>query len=385
MIRLRWAFSMTFVLLLSLLSGVVGGVVIDADTSAGERAGITEHGRPHPTNWVNITSPADGEILDTMEVTVVGTAFADFHVDSVELSTDGENWVPAIVILTWGDLHRGGAPEDRAGPLQLPMNAATWSGRIAVYVGVNTIFARATDQSERSAMDSVSVTVSPQVPSAPGQLLARAAEGQVRLTWSRPLSEGSSPITLYRIYRGTTPGSLTFLAEVGNVFAYSDLALTEGVAYVYQVSAGSAIGEGPRSNEVSARAPDITVPTIAIVAPGPGSILTSVYATVSGTASDNVQVARVELSLDGTHWVVATGTASWSGTLTLTEADNTIHARATDLEGNTATVTTAVTVATAPTGSQVSPTTAALTVFGILAAVGAVSALLIWRRASGRG
>ena len=39
---------------------------------------------------------------------------------------------------------------------------------------------------------------------------------------------------------------------MGNVTSYDDNALTNGTTYYYQVSAVNAIGEGPRSNEVSA-------------------------------------------------------------------------------------------------------------------------------------
>lgn len=378
----RWAFSIVLALLLSLLSGIVGGMVIDADAGPREQVGISDHGGRHSITWVDISSP-DGELLETMEVMVVGTAFDDFHVDSVMLSADGKNWVPATIILVWGDLHRGGAPEDAVGPQEVPMNGVHWSGRVTLSVGLNTIVAVATDQSGRSATDSVSVTVTSQAPSAPSQLLATTGEGQVRLTWRLPLDLGGSPITHYRIYRGTIPGSLSFLAEVGDVYAYTDPSVAEGVSYFYQVSATSEAGEGVPSNEVSARLPDITEPTIAIAMPDVGSVLTSVYVEVSGTASDNVDIARVELSVDGTKWVLAMGTTAWVGTLTLTEASNVIHARATDMEGNTATVTTAVTVETPQPGFQVSSSTAAFTALGIVAAIGAVSVLLLWRRARG--
>lgn len=264
------------------------------------------------------------------------------------------------------------------------MNGAHWSGRLTLSVGLNTIFARATDQSGKTATDSVMVMVADVVPSAPWGLQATAGDGEVRLAWKPPLDEGSSPITHYSIYRGTTPGSLTFHAEVGDVFAYTDPALPDAVAFYYAVSAASAAGESLLSSEISARLPDVTAPTIAITAPGTGLELTSAYVTVSGRASDNVAIARVELSLDGIKWVMATGTNPWSGTVTLTEASNIIHARATDMEGNTATVTVAVTVAAPSPGPQVSASTVAFTAFSVLAAIGAISALLLWRMERGR-
>jgi len=92
----------------------------------------------------------------------------------------------------------------------------------------------------------------PSPPSAPQNLAATAGNAQVGLTWQAPASNGGSPITNYRIYRGTSSNGETLLATIGNVLTYTDTAVTNGVAYYYQVSAVNAAGEGPRSNEASA-------------------------------------------------------------------------------------------------------------------------------------
>ncbi len=68
------------------------------------------------------------------------------------------------------------------------------------------------------------------------------------------LSSGSSAITGYRIYRSTGSGAETFLTSVGTVTSYKDTATTRGVVYYYKVTAVSAVGEGPASNEASAKA-----------------------------------------------------------------------------------------------------------------------------------
>jgi hypothetical protein len=94
-------------------------------------------------------------------------------------------------------------------------------------------------------------------PSAPRNLNAsRASGGGINLSWAAPSSSGSSPITGYRIYRGTTPGGegSTPIASVGNVTTYRDRATVRGVTYYYKVTAVNAAGEGPASNEDSARA-----------------------------------------------------------------------------------------------------------------------------------
>ncbi|HLY81593.1 MAG TPA: fibronectin type III domain-containing protein, partial [Acidimicrobiales bacterium] len=92
----------------------------------------------------------------------------------------------------------------------------------------------------------------PTVPSAPQSLGATAGDGTVSLTWSAPASDGGSSITNYEIYRGTSAGTETKVAEVGNVLAYTDGGRTNGTTYYYEVSAKNAVGEGSLSNEASA-------------------------------------------------------------------------------------------------------------------------------------
>src|SRR5437870_264315 len=92
----------------------------------------------------------------------------------------------------------------------------------------------------------------PAPPSAPQNLAATGGNAQVTLTWQAPASDGGSPITNYKIYRGVAPSTETLLTTVGNVLTYTDGAVTNGLTYYYQVSAVNAAGEGPRSNEASA-------------------------------------------------------------------------------------------------------------------------------------
>jgi len=90
----------------------------------------------------------------------------------------------------------------------------------------------------------------PTVPGAP-TLSASAGNAVVHLTWTAP-SNGGSPISNYKVYRGTTSGGETLLTTLGNVTSYDDAAVTNGTTYFYRVSAQNAVGEGPQSNEVSA-------------------------------------------------------------------------------------------------------------------------------------
>src|SRR5216117_2763283 len=92
----------------------------------------------------------------------------------------------------------------------------------------------------------------PSPPSTPTNFVATGGNAQVTLTWQAPASNGGSPITNYRIYRGTSSNGETLLATIGNVLTYTDTSVTNGVTYYYQVSAVNGAGEGPRSNEASA-------------------------------------------------------------------------------------------------------------------------------------
>ncbi|MCJ2554697.1 MAG: fibronectin type III domain-containing protein [Candidatus Thermoplasmatota archaeon] len=99
------------------------------------------------------------------------------------------------------------------------------------------------------------------VPSAPGTLVATAGVGQVGLTWQAASFEPGYPITNYRVFRGTSPGTAVFLANAGTSLSYTDNAVMAGQIYYYQVSAENSVGEGPRSNEDSATPTAPSAPT----------------------------------------------------------------------------------------------------------------------------
>src|SRR2546426_5430767 len=90
------------------------------------------------------------------------------------------------------------------------------------------------------------------VPSAPQSLLATGGNAKVTLSWQVPSSNGGSAITYYKIYKSTSSGTEVYLTTRGNVTSYTDLAVTNGNTYFYQVTALNSVGESPRSNEDSA-------------------------------------------------------------------------------------------------------------------------------------
>jgi Bacterial Ig domain len=93
-------------------------------------------------------------------------------------------------------------------------------------------------------------------------------------------------------------------------------------------------------------------PGIALTAPVSG-VTVSGTITVSGTASDNVAVANVDVRIDNGAFSPATGTNSWSFswlTTAVPDGSHSITARATDTSGNTssASITVSVLNATPP-------------------------------------
>ncbi len=102
---------------------------------------------------------------------------------------------------------------------------------------------------ELSARPAASATV----PGAPNLVSATAGTGSIGLGWTAPTSNGGAAITGYRIYRGTRSGGETLLATVGNLTSYTDRAAAKNTVYYYKVSAVNSVGEGPLSNERSAK------------------------------------------------------------------------------------------------------------------------------------
>ncbi|MDD1766180.1 MAG: fibronectin type III domain-containing protein, partial [Methanomassiliicoccales archaeon] len=90
------------------------------------------------------------------------------------------------------------------------------------------------------------------IPTAPQNLQSQAGDSYVLLAWIAPSSDGGSEITNYKVYKGTSSASLSLLTTLGNVLIYNDTEVTNGVTYYYEVGATNALGDGPRSDQLSA-------------------------------------------------------------------------------------------------------------------------------------
>lgn len=105
---------------------------------------------------------------------------------------------------------------------------------------------------------------------------------------------------------------------------------------------------------------DTTAPSDAIVDPTGGAQVSKTI-TVTGSATDNVEVASVEVAVDGGAFKSASGTTSWTYTVDTTAYANgrhTIASRATDTSGNVGTAAVGVDVENAPAADTTAPSVA---------------------------
>lgn len=93
----------------------------------------------------------------------------------------------------------------------------------------------------------------PYAPCLAPTVTATGGNGRIDLAWTLP-TDGGATISSTKVYRGTSPGSETLYATLGNVTSYADTAVTNGTTYYYKVSAQNSVGSSPLSSEVTATA-----------------------------------------------------------------------------------------------------------------------------------
>jgi fibronectin type 3 domain-containing protein len=89
-------------------------------------------------------------------------------------------------------------------------------------------------------------------PGAPALTEATGRNHAVGVEWAPPATDGGALITGYAIYRSIGGGAKTLLTVVGPQTSFDDTTASNGVTYVYEVSALNRAGEGARSNALSA-------------------------------------------------------------------------------------------------------------------------------------
>ena len=94
-------------------------------------------------------------------------------------------------------------------------------------------------------------------PTAPTGLTAipTSTHGVVNLTWKAPGTEGSSPVTTFDIYWGTSKSGLPVVQEASvpsTMMSYQVPGLTRGVQYVFGITAANSSGQSAKSTFATA-------------------------------------------------------------------------------------------------------------------------------------
>ncbi|WP_157202565.1 Ig-like domain-containing protein [Calidithermus chliarophilus] len=283
---------------------------------------------------VSISSPANGATLSSSSVTVQGRA------------TDNR----AVSRLTY---RLNGGPEQS---LSISKSASvdfsfTASGLVA---GGNTLTVNAYDAAGNVGSSSVGVVYSPPAPppdgTAPTVSISSPANGATLSSSSVTVQgQASDNVAVTRMTYQLNGGaeqnlSITSAATLNFSFALGGLAAGANAVVVNAYDAAG--NKGTAALSLTYTPPDTTNPTVGFTSPAAGATLSGTV-SVAGTASDNVAVAKVELSVDGGAYRLAQGTANWSFTLDTTGLGNGAHTltvRATDTSGNTASASLGVNV-----------------------------------------
>jgi hypothetical protein len=269
---------------------------------------------------VQIVSPIEAQSFPagTTSVIVSGTASDNIQVSLVEVSIDGSTWKAAT-------------------------GTTEWSATVNVQEGSNTIYARASDPSENNDIDMVNITVqsSPVDDQNPDIIITSPTEQEtftagtllVEMKGSASdniaviLVEVSNDGTIWTPATGTTNWNATVMVQTGPNTLYARA--RDAAANSKMVMVNITV----KTSDIDTEPPivHITNPSEAEEYPeGTTSI------EVEGTASDNNDIEKVEISSDKVTWKTADGTNNWNLSISVNAGNNTIYARAFDTAGNSA-------------------------------------------------
>jgi uncharacterized repeat protein (TIGR02543 family) len=243
-----------------------------------------------PTN--GISSPTANQHWSNEVFTVSGKARDNVAVANVFYSLNGSGWAPAVTANNW----------------------TNWTAEVTLTPGTNTI--------QAYAMDTV------------GNFSTTNKASLVYIL--------SAPLTVSTNGNGTiSPNYNGALLQIG---ANYSMTATASAGFGFTGWTGSSTTNGATIKFLMA--PDLTFtanfadtarPTNGISSPTANQHWSNEVFTVSGKARDNVAVANVFYSLNGSGWapaVTANNWTNWTAEVTLTPGTNTIQAYAMDTVGN---------------------------------------------------
>ncbi len=260
---------------------------------------------------VTITTPANGLLRNTPQITVSGTV----NEPIIEARVNGAN---ALIAET----------------------KTEWSISVSLVEGANTITVTVKDRAGNPGSASISVTLDSTAPQAP-VLIVPAAATNVGTASVSGTAEPGSAVNLYLTNsQGIQVPAGSGSADSQGAFTFPDIALADGNNTFTATATDSAGNTSGPSAEVSVLF-DTRPPVITITAPENNSFTNQAQVLVTGSVDE-----PVTLKINGT--AVTMDGLAFERALTLTEGINSIQVMATDLAGNSSTATVLVTLDTAP-------------------------------------
>ncbi len=222
--------------------------------------------------------------------------------------------------------YRGSWPPYYGGPTDSwNKGGSLRSGNVVLETGENI------DTGGPNGCEGHNTSAAPPSSGAPAVTSAGSASGTVGSAFSYQITASNSPTS----FSATgLPAGLSINTASGLISGTPGAAGTSNVA----LSASNASGTGSATLTLTIAA-DTIPPSVAIVSPLNGANVSGTFA-VSGTASDDVAVSSVGVSLDGGAYSVASGTSNWSfslSTLSLANGSHALRAKAWDGSGNVST------------------------------------------------
>jgi len=271
---------------------------------------------------VNITDPTEEQIFDHSIINLWGAANDDVAVLRVEAQVNSHGW-------------------------NVVFGTTSFNYNLTLDPGRNLIEARAVDTSGNVGYDNVTVyyivagndTVAPHIYiydpvngsilhtlsytvrwNASDDVAVMKVEFKINTETGWHLATPAVPEWTHGTYEATlVPGNNTITGRA------MDTSGNTAIHWIWVL-----VNWTPPSN-------DTTPPWINITNPANWTRLYEPHVNVSGTAGDNIGVARVEVRLNAGAWMVAAGTTSWSASITnIPQGNVSIEARATDTSGLTA-------------------------------------------------
>ncbi len=282
-------------------------------------------------NTITIASPANGAKINSTNVMITGTVNNPSNVQSVKVSIDGGMQLAASLNTTSG----------------------IWKlGPVTLAQGNHTAKATVTNLANDIAMATVSFIIDTTPPSI--SIVSPANNATLTTTNVQINGTASDANGISSVAVSVDNGSASATGFDANTGKWTiQTTLTNGMHTIKATATDMAGNKASTSitvkvitGTVDTIAPSIQITSINAI-PLNGTNANKFNVTISGTASDNVGLASVQVKIDNGIFANAIGTTSWSFNTIFDIGNHTVTAKATDQAGNMNTATRSFTLQSA--------------------------------------